>query len=84
MNMEGKVCMNKLSTELTCAGLELTILGLCSLQEGKGKKVNDNLAETVIFFTSHKEMRVFIPEHYTTTKEDVHEHIRRIIKWLCA
>lgn len=27
-----------MSTELTCVDLELTILGLCSLQERKGKK----------------------------------------------
>ena len=50
MNTRGKVCVNQLSTELTCAALEFTIMGLCSLQEGKGRKSNDNLAKTVIFF----------------------------------
>lgn len=72
--------MKGLSNELTCAGLELTSLGLCSLQEGKGRKNNDTLAKPVIFFTSDKEMRVCVPKLYTTTKKDLQEHIRRIMK----
>lgn len=51
MNMGGKVCVNKLGTVLTCAGLELTILGLCSLQERKGRKGSDNLAKPVFFWS---------------------------------
>lgn len=45
-----------MSTELTCVDLELTILGLCSLQERKGKKASDNLGKSVIFLTSYKEI----------------------------
>lgn len=59
MNTVGKVHMNKLSTELTCAFWELTILSLCSLQEGKGRKNNDALAKTVIFFLLHTNKCIF-------------------------
>lgn len=48
------MCMNKKSTD--CADLKLTILGLCSLQERKEGKANDNLGKSVNFFTSYKEI----------------------------
>lgn len=70
--------MNKMSTR--CTDLEFTILGLCSLQERKEEKANDSLGKSVNFFTSYKETWACVPEHNTTTKEDVHEYIRRIMR----
>lgn len=84
MNVAGNVCMNKLSTELTCSGLELTAQVLCILQEGKGRKVNDNFAKMVNFFTSYKEMRVCVPDHYATTKVDVQEHKENYEMIICV
>lgn len=72
--------MNQMSTELTCVDLKLTISGLCSLPERKGKKANDNLGKSVIFLTSYKEIWACIPGCNTTTIEDVHEYIRRIMR----
>lgn len=76
----GKICMNKKSTG--CADLELTTLGLCSLQERNGGKANDNLGNSVNCFTSYKERWAFVPGRNAATKEDVHEYIRRIMKLL--
>lgn len=63
-----------------CADLELTILGLCSLQDRKGGKTKYNLGKSVNFLTSYKEIWACVPGHNTATKEDVHEYIRRIMR----
>lgn len=72
------MCMSKMSTG--CADLELTTLGLCSLQERNGVKANDNLGKSVNFLTSYKEIWACVPGHNAATKEDVHEYIRRIMR----